>query len=79
MTKKQDDNIGIFIEKHKRKSGSSPLSQGTTCIDVSHTVEDGLITYKGLPAPIVCDYLSREESKKHYETGTNFILVKLKW
>jgi hypothetical protein len=24
-------------------------------IDVSHTVEDGLITYKGLPAPVICD------------------------
>lgn len=28
--------------------------------DLSHTIEDGLITYKGLPAPIICDYLSRE-------------------
>ena len=25
-------------------------------IDVSHVVEDGLVTYPGLPAPIVCDY-----------------------
>ena len=28
--------------------------------DLSHTVEDGLVTYRGLPAPIICDYLSRE-------------------
>jgi kynurenine formamidase len=41
-------------------------------IDVSHTVEDGLITYKGLPAPIICDYLSREESRAHYAPGTEF-------
>ena len=41
-------------------------------IDLSHTVEDGLITYKGLPAPIICDYLSREDSKKHYAEGTTF-------
>ncbi len=31
-------------------------------IDLSHTVEHGMITYKGLPAPIITDYLSREES-----------------
>lgn len=33
-------------------------------IDVSHTVGHGRITYKGLPAPMICDYLSdrpREE------------------
>lgn len=39
-------------------------------IDLSHTIEDGLITYKGLPAPIICDYLSRQESKQYYEKGT---------
>ena len=43
-----------------------------TLIDVSHTVKDGMVTYKGLPAPIICDYLSREASKGHYEDGTTF-------
>ncbi|MBW4659466.1 MAG: cyclase family protein [Drouetiella hepatica Uher 2000/2452] len=41
-------------------------------IDLSHTIEDGLITYKGLPAPVICDYLSREASKKIYAEGTTF-------
>ena len=41
-------------------------------VDLSHTVEDGLITYKGLPAPIICDYMSREASKAHYADGTTF-------
>ncbi len=41
-------------------------------IDLSHTVEHGMITYKGLPAPIICDFLSREESRKHYAAGTEF-------
>lgn len=41
-------------------------------IDVSHVVEHGMITYKGLPAPIICDYLSREASKDLYEDGTSF-------
>jgi arylformamidase len=40
--------------------------------DVSHTVESGMLTYKGLPAPLVCDYLSREASRKLYSAGTEF-------
>ncbi len=46
-------------------------------IDLSHTVSDGLITYKGLPAPIICDFLGREESKEHYDAGTEFLIGKI--
>jgi kynurenine formamidase len=46
-------------------------------IDVSHVVEDGLITYPGLPGPIVCDFLSREASKAHYDEGTTFQIGKI--
>ncbi len=49
----------------------------TQLLDLSHTIEDGLITYKGLPAPIICDYLSREESKSHYSEGTTFHIGKI--
>jgi arylformamidase len=41
-------------------------------IDLSHTVEAGMVTYKGLPAPVICDYLSREASRKVYAAGTEF-------
>lgn len=46
-------------------------------IDLSHTIENGLITYRGLPAPVICDYLSREESKKNYAEGTSFQIGKI--
>jgi len=46
-------------------------------IDLSHTVEDGLITYKGLPAPIICDFLSRADSRKHYADDTEFHIGKI--
>jgi kynurenine formamidase len=46
-------------------------------IDLSHDVEHGMITYKGLPAPIICDFLSREESRKHYSPGTEFNIGKI--
>lgn len=48
-----------------------------TYIDLSHTIENGVVTYKGLPAPIICDYLSREESRNHYEEGTEFQIGKI--
>lgn len=48
-----------------------------TLIDLSHTVVDGLVTYKGLPAPIICDYLSREASRKLYAPGTEFQIGKI--
>ncbi len=46
-------------------------------IDVSHAVEEGLITYRGLPAPIICDFLSRAESREHYAPGTDFHIGKI--
>ena len=46
-------------------------------IDLSHEVEHGMVTYKGLPAPIICDYLSREESRSHYAEGTQFVIGKI--
>ena len=48
-----------------------------TLIDLSHEVEHGMITYKGLPAPIICDFLSREESRKHYGEDTEFSIGKI--
>src|SRR5713226_3507565 len=41
-------------------------------IDLSHTIEHGMITYKGLPAPLICDFLSREASRARYAPGTEF-------
>jgi len=46
-------------------------------IDLSHTVEHGMITYKGLPAPIICDFLSREASKAKYAADTTFHIGKI--
>ena len=40
--------------------------------DLSHVIEHGMITYRGLPAPLICDFLSREDSRKYYAAGTEF-------
>src|SRR5512141_996648 len=50
---------------------------GNRLIDLSHEVEHGMVTYKGLPAPIICDFLSREASRKNYEEGTTFQIGKI--
>jgi arylformamidase len=46
-------------------------------IDVSHTVEHGMVTYKGLPAPIICDWMSRVDSRAKYAPGTEFHIGKI--
>ena len=53
------------------------LTSPEQLVDLSHTVAHGLVTYKGLPAPIICDYLSREASRKHYAPGTEFHIGKI--
>ena len=53
------------------------MRQPDQLIDVSHTLEHGMITYKGLPAPLICDYLSREASRRQYAPGTEFHIGKI--
>ena len=68
-------NKHILEENHKR----TPVDHSAAhlLVDLSHTIQDGLITYKGLPAPIICDYLSRAESRGHYDAGTEFQIGKI--
>jgi kynurenine formamidase len=41
-------------------------------IDLSHIVEDGMVTYPGLPGPVITDHLTREASRERYAPGTEF-------
>ncbi|HEX7118205.1 MAG TPA: cyclase family protein [Longimicrobiales bacterium] len=50
----------------------TPHDPAARLIDVSHVVEDGMVTYRGLPAPLICDFLTREASRDHYAEGTEF-------
>jgi arylformamidase len=69
-------NKEIIVEAHKREL-ITEAGKRNRFIDLSHTIEAGLVTYKGLPAPIVCDYLSREDSRQFYEAGTEFQIGKI--
>lgn len=41
-------------------------------IDLSHVIEAGMTTYPGLPGPEITEHLTRDDSRTHYETGTEF-------
>ncbi len=69
-------NKKIISEPHKRGPQSGP-SAVPHFVDLSHTVHDGLVTYKGLPAPVICDYLSREASRERYAPGTEFQIARI--
>jgi arylformamidase len=59
-------NKVILTEPHKRTPRRRRL------VDVSHDVEDGMITYRGLPAPVIRDHWTREDSRSHFALGTEF-------
>ena len=46
----------------------------TTRIDLSHTITDGLVTYPGLPAPVIGTHLSREAAEEIYGPGITFTI-----
>jgi arylformamidase len=41
-------------------------------IDLSHHIENGMETFKGLPGPVICDFWTREASAANYEDGSSF-------
>ena len=46
-------------------------------IDLSHEIEHGMVTYRGLPAPAISDWLSRDASAARYAPGTTFQIGKI--
>jgi kynurenine formamidase len=49
----------------------------TQFIELSHVIEAGMITYTGLPGPVISDHMSREDSESHYSDGTTFQIGKI--
>ena len=41
-------------------------------IDLSHVIEEGMVTYKGLPGPHLCDFWERKASAANYDDGSTF-------
>jgi arylformamidase len=41
-------------------------------VDLSHVIEHGMTTYKGLPGPQICDFWERESTAGNYDDGSTF-------
>ncbi len=74
-------NKRIIQEPHKRSTSPAPREAGEAnapaFIDLSHSISSGMMTVKGLPAPMICDHLSRIASRSLYGAGTEFQIDRL--
>lgn len=70
------ENLEIVDETHKgsRAIEIRPAAGPRRIVDVSHVIHDGLVTYPGLPAPVIRPFLTREDSVAKYAPGTTFAM-----
>lgn len=69
-------SLRIVEEPHRGSRGVEAAAQapGTRVIDLSHPIRAGLVTYPGLPAPVITPYLTRQDSREKYAPGTEFAM-----
>ena len=69
-------NLTIVEEQHRGTRGieARPAERQRRVVDLSHVIRDGLITYPGLPAPVITPHLTREVSRTKYAPGTEFAM-----
>jgi arylformamidase len=70
------ENLQIVEEAHKgsREIETAPPVEEKRVVDLSHIIHEGLITYPGLPAPVITPHLTREASVGKYAEGTTFAM-----
>ncbi|GAT72063.1 cyclase family protein [Microbacterium hydrocarbonoxydans] len=67
--------LRIVEEAHRGSRGvETPAGEADRVIDLSHPIEAGLVTYPGLPAPMIVPHLTREDSRARYAPGTEFAM-----
>jgi kynurenine formamidase len=68
--------LRIVEEPHRGSRGvevAVPRSPARV-VDLSHPIRAGLVTYPGLPAPVITPHLTREDSRGKYAPGTEFAM-----
>jgi len=77
-------NVEVFAEPHKGTRGGPSdhhrpggLPAGRRLVELSHVIRAGLVTYPGLPGPVIRPYLTRLASREHYAGGTEFAIDEL--
>ncbi len=68
--------LSIVEEQHRGSRGIEPAATGRpgALVDLSHVIRAGLVTYPGLPAPVITPHLTREDSRSRYAPGTEFAM-----
>ncbi|MBJ7336559.1 MAG: cyclase family protein [Mycolicibacterium sp.] len=71
-------DLRIVDEPHRGSRGVAPVPANrgapSRVVDLSHPIRAGLITYPGLPAPVIEPHLTREASRARYAPGTEFAM-----
>lgn len=65
-------NKRILSEPHKRDAAPD-----AAFVDLSHTIANGTLTHRGMPGPLICDWLSRADSRAKYAPGTEFQIARI--
>ncbi|MET4156897.1 cyclase family protein [Agromyces sp. PvR057] len=71
-------NLEIVEEAHRGSRGvAAETAAGAApgrgdLVDLSHPIRAGLVTYPGIPAPVITPHLTREASRGVYAPGTEF-------
>ena len=67
-----------MAEQHRGSRGvAAPVDAEASLprvVDLSHPIRAGLVTYPGLPAPVITPHLTREASRATYAPGTEFAM-----
>lgn len=73
-------NVKVFAEPHKGTRGgpsdqtTAPVAAGGRFVELGHVIRAGMITYPGLPGPLISPYMTREASRERYAPGTEFAI-----
>ncbi|MDT5103913.1 MAG: hypothetical protein QOI25_1426 [Mycobacterium sp.] len=68
--------LRIVEEPHRgsREVSATGAAGAARVVDLSHPIRAGLVTYPGLPAPVITPHLTREDSRSRYAPGTEFAM-----
>ncbi|WP_426623270.1 cyclase family protein [Leifsonia sp. McL0607] len=71
-------DVRIVAEPHRGSRGMETVASddrsATRIVDLSHPIRAGLVTYPGLPEPVITPHLTREASRERYAPGTEFAM-----
>jgi arylformamidase len=72
-------DVERFQEPHKGTRGGpahlpGAAPEASRLVELSHVIREGMVTYPGLPAPVIRPHLTRADSREHYAPGTEFAI-----